>query len=351
MQFPMIDLAGNLGAGLGQGLANYQQGREARRKSLHEDVLDAWASGDHARAFQLAQEADKVSGLFGPLAPERAGPKLMNRQATRQVPVTAEQLGPTMPGQTMPRVAQTMEQAGPQLPGGLASRAPMMRQETYDTGEVDWNNAANVEAVRKFVGAPAAAPRLHNASPGETVGHLDAAGQWVTDFRAEPRPVREPAPVRPQIARVGSRVVAVYPDGHQVDLGEAPPPAPRAAGRSRGGGSRGGGHASRGIVRTVLQGGKPVQVLFNAATGAPIRVLGEPAPRGKGGRGAGAPLSAKDAMDQLVADALSGKAGAAASHTAQANPAAATGGSDDHIQALIIEALKPRKAQGPAPRR
>lgn len=186
------DMMGNLGQGLGQGLANYQDGRVGRKRDLHTEALEAMASGDHGRALQLAQEADKVSGLFGPLSPPRGpAPTAPMKAIAEQAPGPSIGAAPSprglaagmpTPGTPTPRFGLEPNQglaaglptslgAPPAEPNqglaGLAAYRGAGDPITTTRQAPDETNPDYIEAARKYVGAPIPKADTFNLGYGE----------------------------------------------------------------------------------------------------------------------------------------------------------------------------------------
>ena len=217
--FPLIDMAGQAGDALGRGLLGFQQGREAKRKSRGEEAIAAFAAGDHARALQLAKEADAVQGLAGPLSPPREAPAFKGTMTTQPgAPLGAAPsprgLAASMPtpGTPTPKfglgldlgnaaslpTSLTPPPAEPNMGlAGLAAYQPTAAPVTVeDRSRPDWSDAGNQEALRKFVGAPAPTPTYFELGAGQQrysqlpgqAPHLVATG-----------PAKEPTPRAPQL--------------------------------------------------------------------------------------------------------------------------------------------------------
>lgn len=143
MYNPLIDIAGNLGAGLAQGATNFQGARVGRREQLMKDSQAAFAAGDIQGAYQLAKQADGVQGLMGALT-ERQGPKLIGTYDQKTVEAPRSSAGVV----------------GPQM-------GVMVKQ--YDASKPDFGNTANVEAIRQYVGAKREAPSFAQWDPYKDV--------------------------------------------------------------------------------------------------------------------------------------------------------------------------------------
>lgn len=217
--FPLIDMAGQAGDALGRGLLGFQQGREAKRKSRGEEAIAAFAAGDHARALQLAKEADAVQGLAGPLSPPREAPALKGTMTTQPgaplgaapsprglaasmptpgTPTPAFGLGLDLGNAASLPTSLTPPPAEPNMGlAGLAAYQPTAAPVTVeDRSRPDWSDAGNQEALRKFVGAPAPTPTYFELGAGQQrysqlpgqAPHLVATG-----------PAKEPTPRAPQL--------------------------------------------------------------------------------------------------------------------------------------------------------
>lgn len=188
--YPLIDMAGQAGDALGRGLMGFQQGREAKRKSRSEEALAAFAAGDHARALQLAKEADAVHGLAGPLSPPREAPQLKGTMTTQPGSPIGDVPSPRGLAAMMPEAATPTPRFGletnqgiaagfpssltppPAEPNqglrGLAAYQPTAAPVTIeDRSRPDWNDAGNIEAGRKYVGAPAPKPEYFELGAGQ----------------------------------------------------------------------------------------------------------------------------------------------------------------------------------------
>ena len=217
--FPLIDMAGQAGDALGRGLLGFQQGREAKRKSRGEEAIAAFAAGDHARALQLAKEADAVQGLAGPLSPPREAPAFKGTMTTQPgaplgaapsprglaasmptpgTPTPAFGLGLDLGNAASLPTSLTPPPAEPNMGlAGLAAYQPTAAPVTVeDRSRPDWSDAGNQEALRKFVGAPAPTPTYFELGAGQQrysqlpgqAPHLVATG-----------PAKEPTPRAPQL--------------------------------------------------------------------------------------------------------------------------------------------------------
>lgn len=165
MSTPLIDIAGNLGAGLGQGLVGFQQGRIDKRKQLADEALKAFAAGDIEGAYHLARQADGIQGLMGPLS-NRVGPKLEGTWSEKMVegphPMATVEGPRPSPGFQGPMPGTQVEQQGP---------APGVMSRSYDPSKADFSNQRNIAAIGKYVGAPAPKAEYHNL-PGVGIVEL-----------------------------------------------------------------------------------------------------------------------------------------------------------------------------------
>lgn len=210
MQNGLVDIAGRLGAGLGEGLAGYVDTVEAKRRRQREEAQQALEVAMKLGPRLLQQGG--ATGLHEAQGLANAVPDYLRRGYNIETDAT-----PIGGAPMMTRPPEQVEPLGPmQAPGAKMPSVSLPGRYEYNTGARNLDNPQSLAAMRGRFGMAPDVPKYEERDPFKEVGFFDKQGQWHTTSAAQ----KKPDPYHPgQIYEADGHRWLRSPDGQTQDLG------------------------------------------------------------------------------------------------------------------------------------